>query len=352
MGVDEANSLVWPVVIGGVMWFCIVMMVVYTNIWGYMEPISTVFRGKFHVPYIVIGAVMIVPLLWRWSSDEAESPSSDKSVMDKVVTITAAVLVFVAVSSAMPTKPSTPEPGENRLTILTYNIQLGSEPEGDRVMRGQLEFMRAVDADIIGLQESDSPRPGGGNMDLARYYADGLGYHMYFGPSTISGTFGTAILSRFPLENPRTIFSFSNKDETGTAVAEIEVNGTRIALFNSHPAGPDPNKPIHSRTLVEAASEYDYVIAVGDYNSRPGEEAYEIVDAALVNAWGHLYPGHIGPRHPTIANPSGEPADLDMTRRIDHVFLTPNFTVEEAWYVPPPDSVTDHPAHWATVTWE
>ena len=47
-----------------------------------------------------------------------------------------------------------------------------------------------------------------------------------------------------------------------------------------------------------------------------------------------------------------EDLTVDELARIDHVFLTPNFTVEEAWYVPSPDSVTDHPAHWATVTWE
>jgi len=40
-----------------------------------------------------------------------------------------------------------------------------------------------------------------------------------------------------------------------------------------------------------------------------------------------------------------------MTNRIDHIFLSKDFKVVEAHYLPAPESGTDHPAHWAVVRW-
>jgi hypothetical protein len=43
---------------------------------------------------------------------------------------------------------------------------------------------------------------------------------------------------------------------------------------------------------------------------------------------------------------------LDMTNRIDHIFVSRNFRVQEAFYIPAPESQTDHPVHWAVVGWQ
>ena len=40
-----------------------------------------------------------------------------------------------------------------------------------------------------------------------------------------------------------------------------------------------------------------------------------------------------------------------MKNRIDHIFLSKDFKVVEAHYLPAPESGTDHPAHWAVVRW-
>jgi len=42
----------------------------------------------------------------------------------------------------------------------------------------------------------------------------------------------------------------------------------------------------------------------------------------------------------------------DLARAIDHIFLSRNFSVLESHYLPPPDSRTDHPAHWSVVRME
>jgi len=62
-----------------------------------------------------------------------------------------------------------------------------------------------------------------------------LGYCSYYGPKTVTGTFGTAILSRYPLWNTHSIFSYSDMDETGTASAEIEAGGEVFRSLTSIP---------------------------------------------------------------------------------------------------------------------
>ena len=43
---------------------------------------------------------------------------------------------------------------------------------------------------------------------------------------------------------------------------------------------------------------------------------------------------------------------ITLADRIDHIFVSKSFRVAEAYYLPAPDSQTDHPAHWAVLTWE
>ncbi len=341
------RAMMVPMIIGALTLVSIIMQSIFTNVWGYVGDIGPFYRNGFYFPFLVAAIAMLLP-----HAISRRSPRSAPLLGPATIAVACLISCLSIVAVAVRGWPKADPGTSSQLTILTYNIQLGSEEQGDRNYRDQLAFIKKVNPDIIGLQESDSARPGGGNVDVARYFAESLGYYYYFGPSTISATFGTAIISRYPLQNPRSIFSFSDKDETGTAVAEIEVAGTRIALINSHPAGSDANFQGQADALVEAAAPYQHVIATGDYNSRPGSDHYETVTTRLKDSWRTLYSDGIGRRHPNIGYNRRDPETIDMTAPIDHIFLTPNFTVGEAFYVPAPESETDHPAYWATVTWE
>jgi len=65
----------------------------------------------------------------------------------------------------------------------------------------------------------------------------------------------------------------------------------------------------------------------------------------LTDSWLALHPDGIG-----VMPDTGEP--LDMTQRIDHIFVSPDFEVVESHYIPTPASQTDHPAHWSVIRWE
>jgi len=239
-----------------------------------------------------------------------------------------------------------------QLRVLTYNMQQGSELGGDQCFLAQMQLIKDLNPDIVFLQESDMPRPSGGNVDAPRLFADHLRYHLYFGPKTVTGTFGTAILSRFPLENQRTIFTYSDGDEVGTSVAEIDVGGRRIALFDNHPSGSHAVKHAHVDALIAEAKRYDHVIAAGDFNFEQYTPYYAKVAAVLHDSWLTLYPNAVGDTSSILGGDTSNAQRFDMKDRIDHVFTSATFKATEAQYILAPDSKTDHPAYWCTLRLE
>jgi hypothetical protein len=116
--------------------------------------------------------------------------------------------------------------------------------------------------------------------------------------------------------------------------------------------------------LVRQVAAYEYVVAVGDYNSRPRDEAYRIIAGQLTDSWLERYPDGVGLLHGRL-RPHGKPSDwhdsssgevsasgdsIALPERIDHIFVSKPFRVLESYFLPAPYSQTDHPAHWSVVT--
>ena len=197
--------------------------------------------------------------------------------------------------------------------VMTYNIQAGNDSAAEPAYERQLALIRQVSPDILALQESDTARISLNNNDYVRYYASSLGYYSYYGPTTVTGTFGTAILSKYPLLNPGVLFSYSDSDEIGTTEAEIEVAGRRFTLYDVHPDGSDTAKLAWAQTLLARAQGKPNVIALGDYNSRKSDPAYQLFAGVYTNAWTSVYPSEI----------SSDGTDMSGRNRIDHIFVSP-----------------------------
>lgn len=329
--------------LGSLIMVMLIFMNIFSNVWGYVEPVSPFFRNKFWLPFLLaLGLVTVLayPASRRINFSGFSRSSGQKGVWPAVILGSVFLATFAA---AMLTDRSfVAPPGNKSLKVMTYNIQQANDESGEKSYLEQLALIRKVDPDIIAFQESDSTRISLGNNDYIRYYANQLGYRSYFGPTTVTGTYGTALLSKYPLENPRSVFTFSDQDEIGTAEAEITVGGTQFTIFNVHPAGSDEAKLVFASSLVERANQKGNIIALGDYNLRGWEEPYLLIDAGYKNAWMDAYPGGV----------DDQGLDMSGEERIDHIFVSPHLKILDPVYVLPPESQTDHPVHWAEILWD
>ena len=333
LGARPRNAI-FPVLMGMALLLTLSLLLIASNTWGYV-PYGHLFRNQFYLPFLIAGVGIVLP----WMLLKRTTPVRE-ATRDHVSGIVVILLALVAITGVLAhylhapaTKP------ESEITVMTYNMQLGSHKYGNRNYSQQRDLLRQINPDIIGLQECDAARPSGGNMDAVRYLAESLGYYACYGPGAISGTFGSAILSRYPIKNPHVFFTYSDTDEVGTVVGEIDVNGTTIAFFSNHPAGSADVMNAHVDALIGEARKYVHVIAVGDYNFTSQEPYYDKLSRVLQNsaaALGTENNDFHGGRH-----------NLDL--EIDHIFTSPDFQVLESHYLPPSDSQTDHPAHWSVL---
>jgi endonuclease/exonuclease/phosphatase family metal-dependent hydrolase len=334
------RDLVPGTLLGSLILVINVFVHIFTNVWGYVEPISPWFRNKFWLPYALLAGLLTL-LIWRkpvrGSIEETGHPLS-WGWLGVLVVLFGATGASVLLTSRI----GTFTPPEDALLVMTYNIQQANDDNGERSFREQQALIREVDPDILALQESDSTRISLNNNDYVRYYAGKMGYYSYFGPTSTTGTYGTAILSKFPLDNTRTVFTYSDQDEVGTAVAEVEINGQVFTIYNVHPAGSDAVMQAFAETLLDRSAGKPLVIALGDYNLRDYEEAYQLIDTRFTNAWISVYPSGVSPVG----------VDMSGENRIDHIFFSSDLTARNPIYILPPESATDHPVHWAEIVWE
>lgn len=356
--VAKPSQLALPFSLSFILFAFLIFALIFTNVWGYVGGFSLFFRNKFFLPFLLAGLGLLLPLTCLRDLRCKAMPMARKNVwILGAATVTLALILGAARLDQ--TRVALPQRGDE-LTVMTYNIQQGVDYLGNKNYENQLKLIRRVDPDIICLQESDTTRISGGNSDVVRYFAQSLHYHSYYGPKTVTGTFGTAILSRFPLHNCRTVFTYSDVDEVGTSVSEVNVDGRRVTIFNSHPAGSHDAKNAHIEALVQRVTNAEYVVAAGDYNFRQGSPYYGKLVYCLKDSWLSRWPDGVGDmRTAGIQRSQGDDQSakgkwinehlLRMDDRIDHIFLSQNFEVLNSVYLPVPASETDHPAHWAVI---
>jgi endonuclease/exonuclease/phosphatase family metal-dependent hydrolase len=336
------RDLIPGILLGNLVLVLLVFAHIFTNVWGYVEPVSPFFRNKFWLPYFLLTGLIAV-LTWRMKKTEPAPEQKSFGVFHWGWAIMLGAIFLLTAISALPAKQTQdPETNRSSLVVMTFNTQQSNDEFGEKSYDKQLALIQKASPDILALQESDSTRISLNNNDYVRYFAEKLGYYSYYGPTTVTGTYGTAILSKYPLLNTRTVFSYSDQDEIGIAEAEIDVNGRRFTIYNVHPDGSDTAMLVFAQTLLKRSKDKPYVIALGDYNLRDYEEAYQLIDNVYTNAWVSVYPSEI----------SVDGIDMSGENRIDHIFISPEFKVHNPVYVLPPASATDHPIHWAEIYWE
>ncbi len=315
----------------------VVLGQVFTTVYDYIPVVGPFFRDKFWLVHLVPGGVLILSVLLvsKKSYGRAWSVGASRFFAVAIVHVGVAVLGAAALTAPRPAVPHVSAVSRLSLRVCTYNIQQGYDASGSKNYAGQLDVLRRVDADVIGLQESDTNRVAGGNADVIRYFADQLNLYSYYGPKTVPGTFGIALLSRYPIENARTFYMYSVGEQTATIAAQIRVGSEVLNVYVTHLGNDGPI--VQQEAILSEVEARERVVLMGDFNFRPDSAQYRTTTRALDDAWLLRWPEGVDGR--------GRRFD----RRIDHIFLSPGMTVSDAEYITDPES--DHPALAVEIGW-
>jgi len=308
--------------IAALVFLIVVLAQVFTTVYDYIPVVGPWFRDRFWLVFLFAGLTLTVPLFW---ARQRTIPGPQPVLRQLFFPLVLSALV-VSVVSAVITEP---RPEVNRkpvtLRVVTYNIQQGYDQVGKRAYQQQLDVIRSLQPDLLGLQESDVARFSGGNGDVVRTFAEGLNMYAYYGPKTVTGTFGIALLSRYPLENPQTFFMYSVGEQTAAISAQVTVNGVSYHVLVTHLGNGGPI--IQQQQVLDELAGKQNIIAMGDFNFRPSTEQYALTTRTLDSAW--------------VLAGSPLTAGLDPERLIDHIFVSPGTEVKSAEYIV--SSVSDHP---------
>jgi endonuclease/exonuclease/phosphatase family metal-dependent hydrolase len=331
-------------VLSGSLWLLVLILSqILTTIYDYVPAIGPLFRNASAAVMALPAAVLALSVLLLVAIPKRGRPSSrmvPASLPDsKAVWLAGAVgiaALALAAAGIIGAKPAVPG-RKASLRVLSYNVQQGYGKDGRRRMDEQIELIRKMRPDVIGLGETDSARAANGNSDLVRYFADRLGMHSYYGPSPESGTFGIAMLSRFPIGEPRVFYMASSGEQTATIEALLRAGGKDFRVFVTH-LGNDGDMVQQLAILdrIEAdASDNEFAVLMGDFNFDPRSEQYRATDATLDDAFA-LSEGHVV-----------EPGAPPMGKRVDHIFVRPGARVIESALLGA--GASDHPAVFAEI---
>lgn len=232
---------------------------------------------------------------------------------------------------------ATSSPGSVR--VMTYNIKHAQE--------SGLELAKIADvigearADVVGLQEIDmgTRRSDGQRQADALGALTGLG-NVYFGESFPfdGGSYGVAILSRWPLANASTVrLDTHPKVADGyepriAVVADVVANGRAFTFATLHASLHEEEHDGNARALLDAlGTRARRAIVTGDFNEKPEEAIGDaLVDAGLTDAF------HEKHRFFGSTIPSRFP-----TKRIDFIYRGAGLgRTEHAWV--PSTQASDH----------
>jgi len=326
-------------VVGSLFFILVMFILIFTNVWGYIDPVSQYFRNLFWLPFLLVG--IAIPIMGKaiFKKRLLEFKSFLTNSRDKRIVASFLALLIIGTSVSVLTwelrSKAQDTSGITSLIVMTYNIQQGVNVDGEKNYDNQLAIIEAVNPDIIGLQECDTARMSHGSSDVVRYFANRLNYYSFYGPRTITGTWGAAVLSRYPIINAKTFFTYSSVDEIGTTEVQIRVGATIFNVYVNHPAGSAEAKLAHMQALMNRISGKTNVISMGDFNTEIDTIYYNMSVAVLQDAWVTKLSGGI------VGDCSG------LSEGIDHIFVSPGFTVLETRYICVPES--DHPALWTEI---
>ena len=136
-----------------------------------------------------------------------------------------------------------------KLKIVSYNVKaLHYDPQNPKGVADRrqdvADVIKALDGDIVGLQEIDVGNKRTDFFDQAKYLAEECGYpYFHFTPTIESGIYGHAIMSRFPIkELVDKEFSIQCGERRKYCRAVLDVEGKELVFYNAHLTTSNPGR--------------------------------------------------------------------------------------------------------------
>lgn len=148
------------------------------------------------------------------------------------------------------------------------------------------DLIKEVEIDVIGLLETDLQRIIMGNRDSTQFFAEDLGMYVDYGPGPDKHTWGSALLSKFPILNSTHHLLPSPVGELAPAIhATIDAYGEQIdvIVFHSGQEEDPEDRRLQSEYLAKLMKEsprplilLSYLVikpGEGNYNTYVGEKS-------------------------------------------------------------------------------
>ena len=179
---------------------------------------------------------------------------------------------------------------QKKLTVkfASYNIYHGGNNSDLKKIAANI---KDNGIDVVGLQEVDNGVKRSGKVNQAQKLSQltGLNYYAFFKAISLDGgSYGLAILSRYPIEKSNTIkLSSASSEQRVLGHSVINADGEKINFFVTHLSyDGESGGASRSKQFSEVASElakYDNFVLSGDFNTRNLDEYSVISGSALVN---------------------------------------------------------------------
>lgn len=174
-----------------------------------------------------------------------------------------------------------------RLKVATWNVQSCS-----RGIAGVARVLKALDADVVALQEVDRGTARAGGEDQAQRLGDAAGYgHVRFFKAVAwgRGDYGIALLSRRPLAEER-VGILPNEDGLEPrihATALLDTGEAQISVHLTHLTHVQPRLRLaQARRIVERVEACAAPhLLLGDFNALPGSAPHRALCRALDDAF-------------------------------------------------------------------
>lgn len=288
---------------------------------------------KKHRLFPILGSLLtLVSLSCATSGGENANTSSDLVSGDCGPSTSTPVPAPIADDGAS----FVPQTSSNTVRVMTFNIKHG-EIGG---LEGLAETINKESPSLVALQEVDVDATRSGNVDQPHRLGQLTGMTNLFRTAlTLSagGSYGVALLSRFPILSSEVVKLTSSTEQRITAFITIQLPGKQVEVAVSHLDLDDPIKKTQGQEILAKFKDPATAILMGDMNAEPDESPIPEFSAVFRDSWKEAGQGD-GFTIP-VAKPN---------RRIDYIFVGKNWGAISEPHIPA-STASDHLPYVITV---